>query len=324
MAEVSNLSDERPADFSVRRDVLAGGVEGGGTKFVCAVGTGPHDLARAEFPTGGDPARVLSDAVGWLKARELERGPLAAIGVGSFGPVDLRAGSETFGHVTSTPKPGWAHTDVAGAFRRAFPSTPVGFETDVNAAALGEFYWGAGRGLSDFVYITMGTGVGAGVVSGGRLVHGLVHPEAGHMLLPRLDGDDFKGACPFHGACWEGLCSGPAVLLRAGATAETLPANHGAWQAVINYTARALANLVFVLSPERIIVGGSVRKAGRLGQEEFFRLLRKGTREALAGYVSSKALDDEGIAHYVVPPGLGDDAGVCGAIALAQLAAAEG
>lgn len=323
MAEVSNLSGEKPAHFSGRRDVLAGGVEGGGTKFVCAVGTGPHDLSRAEFPTGDDPARVLSEAVGWLKARELERGPLAAIGVGSFGPVDLRAGSESYGHVTSTPKPGWRGADVAGAFRRAFPTRPVGFETDVNAAALGEFYWGAGRGLSDFVYVTMGTGIGAGVVSGGRLVHGLVHPEAGHMLLPRLPGDEFKGACPYHGPCWEGLCSGPAVLLRAGATAETLPAEDEAWQAVINYTARALANLVFVLSPERIIVGGGVRKAGRLGQREFFRLLRLRTRESLAGYVSSPALDAEAVDGYVVPPGLGDDAGVCGAIALAQLAAAR-
>lgn len=323
MAEVSNLSNEKPADLSERRDVLAGGVEGGGTKFVCAVGTGPHDLSRAEFPTGDDPARVLSEAVGWLKARERERGPLAAVGVGSFGPVNLRAGSATYGHVTSTPKPGWAHTDVAGAFLRAFPETPVGFETDVNAAALGEFYWGAGRGLSDFVYITMGTGIGAGIVSGGRLVHGLVHPEVGHMLLPRLVGDEFAGACPYHGACWEGLCSGPAILRRTGARAETLPANHEVWSSLVDYTARALANLVFVLSPERIIVGGGVRKAGRLGQEEFFRLLRLRTREALAGYISSPALDVEGINDYVVPPGLGDDAGVCGAIALAQLTAAR-
>jgi fructokinase len=303
--------------------VLAGGVEGGGTKFACAVGTGPHDLERAEFPTGDDPSRVLSEAVGWLKARERERGPLSAVGVGSFGPVDLRPGSETYGHITSTPKPGWQGADVAGAFRRAFPGLPVGFETDVNAAALGEFYWGRARGLSDFVYITMGTGVGAGVVAGGRLVHGLVHPETGHMLLPRVPGDDFGGVCPFHGACWEGLCSGPAVRLRAGAPAEDLAPEHEAWALLTQYTAYALANLVFVLSPERIIVGGSVRKAGRLGEEEFFRLLRVRTREALAGYVRSPALGEEGVAGYVVPPGLGDDAGVCGAIALGQLAAAR-
>jgi fructokinase len=321
---VADVSRQRPADFSERRDVLAGGVEGGGTKFVCAVGTGPHDLERAEFRTGDEPARVLSEAVGWLKARERERGPLAAVGVGSFGPVDLRAGSETYGRVTSTPKPGWRGADVAGAFRRAFPLAAVGFETDVNAAALGEFYWGRGRGLSDFVYITMGTGIGAGIVSGGRLVHGLVHPEVGHMLLPRLPGDEFAGACPYHGACWEGLCSGPAVLRRTGSPAESLPADHAAWAALTDYTARALANLVFVLSPGRIIVGGSVRKAGRLGQEEFFRLVRLKTREALAGYISSPALGEGGIEDYVVPPGLGDDAGVCGAIALAQLAAAAG
>jgi len=320
---VADAFVERRADFSGRRDVLAGGVEGGGTKFVCAVGTGPHDLERAEFQTGHEPSRVLAEAVGWLKGRERERGRLAGVGVGSFGPVDLRAGSETYGHVTSTPKRGWAHTDVAGAFRRAFPGTPVGFETDVNAAALGESYWGRGRGLSDFVYITLGTGIGAGVVSGGRLVRGLVHPEVGHMLLPRLPGDEFAGACPYHGACWEGLCSGPAVLLRTGSPAETLAADHDAWAALIHYTARALANLVFVLSPERIILGGSVRKAGRLGQEEFFGRVRAKTREALAGYISSPALSEEGVGDYVVPPGLGDDAGVCGAIALGQLAAAR-
>jgi fructokinase len=309
--------------FSARREVLVGGVEGGGTKFVCAVGTGPADLSRAEFPTGNEPGRVLSQVIEWLKARERERGTLAAVGVGSFGPVDLREGSATYGHITSTPKPGWAGADVAGAFHRAFPGVPVGFETDVNAAALGEFYWGAGRGLSDFVYITMGTGIGAGVVSGGRLVHGLVHPEVGHMLLPREPGDEFEGVCPYHGPCWEGLCSGPAILRRVGARAESLPAEHEAWTLVTEYTARALANLVFVLSPERIIVGGSVRKAGRLGQEEFFNRLHEQTRRALAGYVASPSLSEEGIADFIVPPRLGDDAGVCGAVALGQLAAAR-
>jgi len=309
--------------FSERREVLVGGVEGGGTKFVCAVGTGPEDLSRAEFPTGDEPGRVLSEATRWLKARERERGPLAAVGVGSFGPVDLREESATYGRITSTPKPGWAGADVAGAFRRAFPGIPVGFETDVNAAALGEFYWGAGRGLSDFVYITMGTGVGAGIVSGGRLVHGLVHPEVGHMLLPRERGDKFEGVCPYHGPCWEGLCSGPAILRRAGTPAESLPAGHEAWTLVTDYTARALANLVFVLSPERVIIGGGVRKAGPLGQDAFFSRLREKTRRALAGYVASPSLSEEGINGFVVPPRLGDDAGVCGAVALGQLAAAR-
>ncbi len=302
-----------------RHDVLAGAIEGGGTKFVCAVGRGPHDLSRTEFPTGNNPLRVLAQVTDWLSAQQRERGALQAIGIGSFGPLDLHPDSPTYGYITSTPKPGWRNTDVLGAVRRAFPHIPIGFDTDVNAAALGEYFWGHAAGLSDFVYVTIGTGIGAGAVAGRQLIHGLVHPEMGHMLLPRVHGDTFAGACPYHGACWEGLCSGPALLKRAGLPAETLPPEHEAWVLATQYIGYAVANIACLLSPQRVIIGGSVRQAGRLGQDQFFRLIRAKTQAALGGYIASPALCAE-IGSYIVPPQLGDNAGICGALALAQIA----
>ena len=298
-------------------NVLVGAIELGGTKIVAAVGSGPHDLTRTEFPTGDDPPQVLATVTGWLAAQQRQRGTLQAIGVASFGPVDLNRESPAYGHITSTPKPGWRNADIVGPLHRAFPAIPVGFDTDVNGAALGEFRWGNGRGLTDFVYITIGTGIGAGAMAGGQLLHGLVHPEMGHMMLPRVPGDAFAGVCPFHGACWEGLCSGPALLKRTGMPAQELPPGHEAWALEAQYIAYALASLVCVLSPQRIILGGSVRKAGRLGQERFFALIRTRLQAVLNGYIVSPALA-ESIDRYVVPPLLGDNAGICGAIALAQ------
>jgi fructokinase len=298
---------------------LVGAIEAGGTKFVCAVGTGPRDLTRYAFATGDQPARVLSQVTSWLVEQQRQRGTLCAIGIGSFGPVDLHQGSPTYGYITSTPKPGWRNTDIVGALRQAFPGIPIGFDTDVNAAALGEHVWGNAAGLSDFVYVTIGTGIGAGAMVGGQLVHGLVHSEMGHVLLPRVAGDTFAGVCPYHGVCWEGLCTGPALLKRTGMPAERLPLEHEAWTLEAQYTAYALANIVCVLSPQRIILGGSVRKAGGLGSERFFQMIRAKVQQALNGYIVSPALA-EGIDGYIVPPLLGDDAGVCGAIALAQQA----
>lgn len=305
-----------------RHDVFVGAIEAGGTKFVCAVGTGPQDLNRSEFATGDRPAQVLSEVTNWLSEQQRKRGTLQAIGIGSFGPVDLNAGSPTYGTITSTPKPGWRNTDIVGAVRKVFPDIPIGFDTDVNAAALGEFCWGNGSGLTDLLYVTIGTGIGAGAMVGGQLLHGLVHPEMGHMLLPRVPGDSFEGVCPYHqGACWEGLCSGPALLKRSGMPAELLPAEHEAWVLETQYIAYALANIVCVLSPQRVIIGGSVRKAGRLGSERFFQMTRERVQAALNGYIVSPALAG-GIDRFIVPPLLGDNAGVCGAIALAQEAIA--
>ena len=304
-------------------DAIVGAIEAGGTKFVCAVGSGPGArlLERAQFSTGDDPARLMSSVAEWFAAQEKKHGALAALGVASFGPVDLDERSPTYGFITTTPKRGWQNADILGLLRRAFRGRPIGFDTDVNGAALGEARWGAAQGLDDFVYVTIGTGIGGGGMARGRLLHGLVHPEMGHMGLPHLAGDEFAGACPFHGRCWEGLCSGPAIAKRTGMPAEQLPPDHPAWDATIRSMAHALVNITCVLSPRRIIIGGSVRKGGRLGEERFFTQLRAAFREVLAGYISSPALTGTGIAEFIVPPQLGDDAGVCGAIALAHGAA---
>jgi fructokinase len=274
-------------------------------------------LARTSFPTGDRPAELLAAAVDWFKAQEGRHGRMRGLGIASFGPIDLHPGSPRYGFITSTPKPGWQNTDLIGPLRAAFSDIPIGFDTDVNGAALGEHTWGSARGLSDFVYITLGTGIGAGAMVGGRLLHGLVHAEMGHMLLPREPGDDFPGICPYHGDCWEGLCSGPALHARTGARAEDLPPDHPAWGLAARYTARAIANITCVLSPQRVILGGSVRKGGQLGEEQFFRQIREALKAALNGYIVHPALNAD-IARYLVPPALGDNAGVCGAMALAQ------
>lgn len=307
---------------STRDQPLVGAIEAGGTKFVCAVGFGPGRglLARAAFPTGDAPASVLGAVTRWLREQAKVHGELRALGVASFGPVDLDPRSPTYGFITSTPKPGWRGADVLGPLRRAFSGLPIGLDTDVNGAALGEHTWGSAAGLDDFVYITIGTGVGAGGMARGSLLHGLVHPEMGHILLPRLPGDAFEGSCPFHGRCWEGLCSGPALLKRTGSPAESLPPDHPAWALEARYIALALSTIVYVLSPRRIILGGSVRRAGQLGEAQFFEQIRADLLETLNGYITSPSLTPERISAYIVPPALGDDAGVIGAIALAQRA----
>jgi fructokinase len=266
----------------------------------------------------------MKHVAAWFQEQEVRHGGLAALGVASFGPVDLDEKSPTYGFITTTPKPGWKNTDLLGPLRKAFRKLPIGFDTDVNGAALGEWRWGAARGLEDFLYVTLGTGIGGGGMARGRLLHGLVHPEMGHIPMPQLEGDTFQGVCPFHGRCWEGLCSGPAIGKRAGRRAETLPPNHPAWEATIQYMAHALVTLTCVLSPKRIILGGSVRKAGRLGEAQFFQRVRTAFRAVLAGYIDSPALTNRGISHFIVPPKLGDNAGVSGALALAHEALKQG
>ena len=294
---------------------LWGGIEAGGTKFVCAVGTGPDDLrAEARFPTT-TPEEAIGRAIAFFQQQQEEQGPLAAVGIASFGPVDPDPGSATFGHITTTPKQGWAHTDFAGTVHRAL-HVPVGFDTDVNVAALGEHRWGAAQGLDTFVYLTIGTGIGGGGMVNGKLIHGLVHPEMGHVRVPHdRDRDPFPGACPYHGDCLEGLAAGPALEARWGQRGETLPADHPAWGLEAEYLALGLVNIICILSPQRIIMGGGVME-----QRHLFPLVRARVRDLLNGYVQVPAILDR-IDDYIVPPALGSRAGVLGAIALAQQAA---
>ncbi len=294
---------------------MYGGIEAGGTKFVCCVGSGPDDVrAEVRIPTT-TPAETLGRSVAFFREQADRSGEtLAAVGVACFGPVDLDPGSATYGHVTTTPKPGWAGTDVVGTLRAAL-GVPVGFDTDVNGAALGEARWGAGVGLDPFVYLTVGTGVGGGAIVNGAPVHGLVHPEMGHVRVPHdRVRDPFEGACPFHGDCLEGLASGPAMARRWGAPAETLPAGHPAWELEASYLAELMTQLLLTLSPRRIVLGGGVMAGPGL-----FGLVRSRTRELLAGYVSSPAVE-AGLLDVIVPPGLGDRSGRLGALALADQA----
>lgn len=289
---------------------LYGGIEAGGTKFVCAVGTGPDDIrAETRFPTTS-PAETIQRAIRFFREQPE---PVAAVGIGSFGPVDPNPASPTYGWITSTPKPFWRGTDIRGAIASAL-KVPVGFDTDVNAAALGEYRWGAARGLASFIYLTVGTGIGGGGMVSGRLLHGLVHPEMGHILIGREPQDTFSGFCPFHRDCLEGLAAGPAIERRWGARAETLPPEHEAWRLEAHYLALGLVSFICTLSPERIILGGGVMQ-----QAHLFPMVRREVQHLLNGYVQSPAILEQ-IEQYIVPPGLGSRAGVLGSIALAEQA----
>ncbi len=290
---------------------IYGGIECGGTKFVCATGDETGRLfERSEFPAT-TPDETVGRAVEFFAA---QGEGLTAIGIGSFGPVDLDPASKTFGYITTTPKSGWRDTDLLGAVRRA-TGLPVGFDTDVNAAALGEFRWGAAQGLDTFLYLTIGTGMGGGGMANGRLLHGLVHPEMGHIRVPHdRQVDPFPGGCPFHGDCLEGLVAGPAVEARWGQRGEIMAPDHPAWDLEAHYIALGLATWICTLSPERIILGGGVMR-----QAHLFPRIRAEVLALLNGYIQTPQILD-GIGEYIVPPALGGDAGVLGAIGLAMMA----
>jgi fructokinase len=287
-----------------------GGIEAGGTKFVCMVGSGPNDIrAEVRFPTTS-PAETLGRTATFFK-QQAQTLTLSAVGVASFGPVNLDSTSPTFGHITTTPKPGWANTDIVGRLKAEL-NIPVIFDTDVNAAAFGEYRWGAGQHLDPIIYLTIGTGIGGGVICNGKPLHGLVHPEIGHMLIPHdQELDPFPGVCPFHGDCLEGLACGPAMRQRWGQPAETLPDDHPAWNTEAQHIALALVNLVLCYSPRRVIIGGGVMQ-----REALFPLVRRKVQQLLNGYVHSPQIIER-IEQYIVPPALGNQSGVLGAIALA-------
>ena len=287
---------------------LFGGIEGGGTKFVCAVGTGPDDLrAETRFPTT-TPTETLGKAIEFFK----EFDGLSAIGVACFGPLDPHPASPTYGHILPTPKPGWTNADIVGALSSAF-DLPIVFDTDVNGAALAELRWGAAQGCDPVLYLTIGTGIGGGALVNGKLLHGILHPEMGHLPLPHDPKlDPFPGACPFHGDCFEGLAAGPALEKRWGQKAETLPLDHQAWDLEAHYIALALASYIYTLSPQKIVIGGGVTQ-----QAHMLPLIRQKVLALLNNYVQSQLIT-KNIDNYIVPPGLGNRAGVLGAIALAE------
>ena len=277
---------------------LCGGVEAGGTKFVCAIGRGREILAETRIATTS-PAETLAAALAFFK----DHGPLAALGIASFGPIDLDSRSPTYGFITTTPKPGWAHTDVVGPLGRAL-GVPVAFDTDVNAAALAEQRWGAAREAASVVYVTIGTGIGGGAVVNGRPLHGLVHPEMGHARIPHDQAaDPFAGACPHHGDCWEGLAAAPALAARWGRPPESLPDDHPAWDLEARYLALGLVNVILTLSPACVVLGGGVMaRAGLLER------VKANVSALLGGYVRGAE---------IVAPELGERSGVLGALALA-------
>lgn len=291
---------------------LYGGIEAGGTKFVCLVGNDPDHVFREErFPTTSPWETIHKVAEFFLpyaKSKEL-----AAIGVASFGPLDLNLDSSNYGRITTTPKPGWSQVDLYGEIQRNL-GVPVAFDTDVNAAAFGEQYWiSENRYLDPFVYMTVGTGIGIGVIVNGFPLHGLVHPEAGHFALPHdWHRDPFPGVCPYHGDCLEGLASGLSMTKRWGQKPETLPDSHPGWDLESDYIALALVNLIYAYSPQRIILGGGVSQHPGLHEA-----VRCKVKQLMHGYVRSSMVLDR-IDEYILPPALGSRSGCLGAIAMAK------
>lgn len=294
---------------------LLAGVELGGTKCICFLASGPGEIReQVRIPTEA-PTETL-DAIQTVLTR-WQTGPgFAALGVGSFGPLDLSPGSPTFGTVVNTPKPGWSGTDLLGPLRGL--GVPIGLDTDVNGAALAEGRWGAGRGLESFAYVTVGTGIGVGSVVRGQTARGLGHCEAGHLRIPRLPGSRWAGSCPFHGDCVEGLASGPAILARSGRPAEDLPMTHPVWDEVVHALTGLFHNLVLTTAPQRILLGGGLGG----GRPELLPRLRQALIQSLGGYAAADTIAAD-VDAYLVPPQLGDLAGPLGAIALAPDAARD-
>jgi fructokinase len=290
---------------------MYGAVEAGGTKFVCAIGDDSGHIHHEERFATADAQGTLGRATAFLLAGRKRFGRLHGIGVASFGPIELDRDSPRYGTIGRTPKPGWSGADVLGAFGADF-ACPIGFDTDVNGAALAEHRWGAGVGLSDLVYVTVGTGIGGGLIVGGKTVHGLMHPEIGH-LYPRRHARDqeFPGVCPFHRDCLEGLASGPAIIARSGAALSGLPPDHPQWLMEADYLGQLCSQLVLTVSPRRLILGGGV-----MAQSALFPLIRTAMQSWLGGYIERKVVTGPADG-FVVAPRLGAQAGVLGALALA-------
>ncbi|MFV9510477.1 ROK family protein [Tepidibacillus sp. LV47] len=279
-----------------------GAIEAGGTKFVCAVGNETGEiLAKVTIPTL-TPEETMPQVLEFFRQYNLQ-----AIGIGSFGPVDLNRESPTYGSITTTPKLEWRNYPLLKTVQETL-SLPVGFQTDVNAAALGELHYGAAKGLDSCLYLTVGTGIGGGAIVNGQVIQGLTHPEMGHIIVRRHPNDPYQGKCPYHKDCLEGLAAGPAIEERWGKKGIELAERKEVWELEAYYLAQALVQYILILSPKKIILGGGVMK-----QSQLFPLIRQNVQELLNGYVDLPEIDS-----YIVPPGLGDQAGIIGGLVLAH------
>jgi len=289
-----------------------GAIEAGGTKFVCGIGDENGHLISEKRISTISPLKTLPEVVNFFREEATGAGiKIERIGIGSFGPLDLDLNSPKFGYITSTPKPGWSETDIPGFLFEKLQIESI-IDTDVNAAAYGEYLWGTGKNLRSLVYFTIGTGIGGGALINGRPIHGLIHPEMGHMILKHnLLTDPFPGICPFHGDCFEGLATGPSIDARWMTSPEKLPSDHPAWSLEAYYISQALHTIITIISPQKIILGGGVMQ-----QSFLFPLIRDLVQKSINGYVRSEMIISR-MDEYIVPPGLGSRAGLFGSLALA-------
>jgi fructokinase len=287
---------------------LVAGVELGGTKCIAVLARGRTIIEDIRIATE-EPDETLASlhavVTGWVRTSAV-----AALGIASFGPIMLDRADDQFGHLLLTTKPGWSGADI-GRLAEGFAG-PVAIDTDVNAAALAEWRWGGGIGLDVLAYLTIGTGIGGGLIMNGRPVHGLLHPEMGHVFVRRSPGDKFPGVCPIHGDCLEGLASGPAIAARAGMAAKSVPAGDPAWRLAGEALGEMLVSLVLIAAPQRVLIGGGIG----IGQPQLLAAARSVLARRLNHYVPRPELD-AGIERFVAPAQLGNQAGPLGAVALA-------
>lgn len=283
-----------------------GAIEAGGTKFVCGIGNEHGEISQRTVIPTTTPSETIQRVAAFFQGASL-----AGIGIGSFGPIDVNKHSITYGNILNTPKPYWRNFSFVSEIRKYW-DVPIGFDTDVNAAALAENRWGASSGLDSCLYITVGTGIGAGFVLDGSVLNGISHPEMGHIFVRKAAQDQFQGVCPFHQDCLEGLASGSAISARWGEQGRDLVDESKVWELEAYYLSEALVNYLLILSPHKIVMGGGVMK-----QQQLFPLIRQNVSEKLNGYLDFDELNDDQIDQYIVPPKLGDDAGLKGALVLA-------
>lgn len=286
--------------------MLLGAIEAGGTKMVCAIGNENGEISEQTSIPTETPEITIPKMLSFFQDKGID-----ALGIGCFGPIDVNRNSDTYGYITTTPKPGWKNFDMVGTFKRAL-NVPVGFDTDVNGSVLGEYTWGIGKGLNSCIYITIGTGIGAGIIDDGKLLHGMLHPEGGHILLHKLPEDNYKGFCPFHENCFEGLAAGPAIEGRWGKKAVELADNIEVWEMEAEYIAQALVNYTCILSPQRIILGGGV-----MHQKQLLPMIRSRFGKLLNGYLKTKELED--LDSFIVLQSLDDKQGIMGALRLGMM-----